>query len=72
MSLYNEPDSNTYHVYLITVATYDFNFTLFLVGCARNGFNIIEQRVAQTQGLNLDPMGTLRLSCLRPEEYLDG
>ena len=26
-----------------------------------------KRRVAQTQGLNLDPMGNPRLSCLRPE-----
>ena len=33
---------------------------------------VITKRVAQTQGLDQDPMGTPRLTHLRPDKYSDG
>lgn len=50
---YSDLESNTYHIYLISVATYDFltplfevfqNFHfLFLIGCVNYSFHIIDQ-----------------------------
>ena len=35
----NDLDSNTYHIYLITVVTYEFFFTFSIICSAKYGFN---------------------------------